>query len=230
MKTYTIRLIRHGETYGNEKGQYIGVTDLDLTTNGIKELQEFKKQNFYPSCDMLFASPLKRAVHSAQIIYPEKSENLITIDNLKEMDFGDFEGKTIDELKGREDFINWISGKVAAPPNGEDFNLFVARLANGLREIVQILMDNNKFSASVVMHGGAIMALLAVSAVPRRKEMSDWATGNGRGYTIKITPSLYASSGIIEVTGEIPPNGAGLINEVTEKLYKGIVDNGTEKN
>ena len=52
------------------------------------------------------------------------------------------------------------------------------------------------------MHGGAIMMLLGATAVPRHKPV-EWATDNGKGYSLLITPSLYHKSGIVEVNGII---------------------------
>ena len=52
----------------------------------------------------------------------------------------------------------------------------------------------------VIMHGGAIMMLLGVSAVPRHKPV-EWTADNGRGYSVRVTPSLYHKSGVIEVYG-----------------------------
>ena len=75
------------------------------------------------------------------------------------------------------------------------------------------------WSAAIVMHGGAIMTLLSVAALPRMK-MSEWECGNGRGYTIKITPSLYQRSGILEVVGEIPENAARIINGKQKEIMQ----------
>ena len=51
--------------------------------------------------------------------------------------------------------------------------------------------------AGVIMHGGAIMMLLGVSAVPHHKPV-EWTADCGRGYSIRITPSLYGKSGVVE--------------------------------
>lgn len=197
MKTYKIHFIRHGETLGNQEGLYIGVTDLELTTNGIKELKRLKNQNIYPPVPLVFSSPLKRAVNTAKILY-ENNEPYI-IDNFKETNFGAFEGKSIEELSSDEDFKDWFLGKTDRPKGGESFREFATRLSLGLREALQVMMDKDVYEASCIMHGGAIMALLTTTALPRRQSLQDWACNFGKGYTISITPSLYAKSGIIEV-------------------------------
>ncbi len=48
MKTYTIYLFRHGLTKGNLNAQYIGHTDLPLTTDSISALRSIKARHHYP--------------------------------------------------------------------------------------------------------------------------------------------------------------------------------------
>ena len=217
MRTYKLHLIRHGMTEGNAQGQYVGRTDLKITTNGIIELEKLRDEGIYPKCDLIFSSPLSRAVDTAKIIYPEK-EVLIN-KNFEEIDFGEFEGKTPEDLKDRQDYADWLAGKLPAAPGGENNVEFATRLCLGISETVRYMMDNECYSAAIVMHGGAIMTLLAVAALPRAK-MSEWACGNGRGYTIRITPSLYQRSGILEVVGEIPENAARVINGKQKEIMK----------
>ena len=209
MRTYKIHLIRHGMTEGNVSGQYIGLTDLKITTNGIIELENLKKEGIYPKCGLVFSSPLIRAVQTAELIFPEQTA--IVNEKFREIDFGRFEGKTPMDLKDDPDYAKWVSGELPAAPEGESTVSFATRLCEGIGEVVRYMMREEVYSAAVVMHGGAIMTLLSVAAVPRAK-MAEWACGNGRGYTIQITPSLYQRSGILEVIGEIPENGARVIH------------------
>ena len=217
MRTYKLHLIRHGMTDGNLNGQYIGVTDIPITTNGIIELNDLRERGVYPKCGMVFSSPMVRATETAKIIFPD--QEIIINDNLREINFGEFEGKTADELKDREDYTKWVSGELAAAPGGEATIDFATRLCTGIGQIVRAMMDQEIYSAGVVMHGGAIMTLLSVAAVPRRR-MAQWACGNGRGYTIRITPSLYQKSGILEVIGEIPDGEANLITGKQKEIMQ----------
>lgn len=217
MQTYKLYLIRHGMTTGNLTGQYIGRSNLPVTTNGIKELNDLRSLGIYPLCQMVFSSPLKRAVQTAEIIFPDSE--IIKENDFSEIDFGEFEGKTPLELKDREDYTKWVKGELPAAPGGENTVDFAARLCMGVNRSLRTMMERGVTSAGVVMHGGAIMTLLSVSALPRRK-MKDWACGNGRGYIVRITPSLYMKSGILEVIGEIPEGGAHLINGEQQKLFK----------
>lgn len=217
MRTYKLHLIRHGMTEGNVSGQYIGLTDLSVTTNGIIELKKLKADDIYPKCGLVFSSPLVRATETAKIIYPEA--DIIVNDNFREIDFGEFEGKTPNDLKDNEDYAKWVGGELPAAPGGESTLDFATRLCTGINEVVRRMMSEDVYSSAIVMHGGAIMTLLSVAALPRMK-MAEWACGNGRGYTIQITPSLYQRSGILEVVGEIPENGARIINGKQKEIMQ----------
>ena len=93
MRTLKIHLIRHGATDANIKGQYIGCkTDMPLSPEGLNELRLLKENMDYPKVDRIYSSPLLRCKQTAAVLYPEN--NVVCVDNLKEYDFGIFEGKT----------------------------------------------------------------------------------------------------------------------------------------
>ena len=197
MKTLKIHLIRHGATDANYNGQYIGCkTDLPLAPEGLNELRLLKENMDYPDIERLYSSPMLRCRQKGAVLYPDKQ--IIPVADLREYDFGSFEGKTAAQLESDPDFIPWTSGKLSAPPGGEDNSEFIKRLCVGLNKIVLDMTEDGVTSAGVIMHGGAIMMLLGASAVPRHKPV-EWTADNGRGYSLLITPSLYFKSGIVEV-------------------------------
>ncbi len=197
MKTFKIHLIRHGSTDANAAGMYIGNrTDLPLSPEGVRELGELRNMIEYPDIERLYTSPMLRCRQSANIIYPGFEPHII--DELTEYDFGEFEGKTAAQLEIVPEYLEWTSGKLDAPAGGESTVNFIKRQAFALNVIVRDMMQHDVTNAGVIMHGGAIMMLLANCAVPRRHSV-EWTSDNGRGYSVMITPSLYHSSGIIEV-------------------------------
>lgn len=197
MKTYKIHLIRHGLTEANIRGQYVGNrTDLPLCDEGVDELRALRDTVDYPDIQRLYTSPMLRCRQTANIIYPDTDYTVI--DEFAEYDFGDFEGKTASELEKDESFALWTSGKISAPPGGESTDNFIRRLALGFRAVVEDMMREGVSNAGVIMHGGAIMMLLSSCAVPRRKSI-EWQCENGKGYSVVVTPSIYHSSGVIEV-------------------------------
>ncbi len=196
MRTLRIHLIRHGSTDANALGQYIGCkTDAPLSPEGLNELRLLKENMEYPEIDSLYSSPMLRCRQTAAVLYPDNG--LIMVENLKEYDFGDFEGKTASQLENDADFLNWAAGKIP-PPNGEDNTEFIKRLCLGLQQIVLDMIEKGKSEAAVIMHGGAIMMLLGATAVPRHRSV-EWTADPGRGYSLLISPSLYHKSGIVEV-------------------------------
>lgn len=201
MRTYKLHMIRHGLTEANTDGRYIGVTDVPLSAVGIDWLQSQRKEGFYPAADIVFSSPLARCTETVGIIYPDKEPYLI--DELREYDFGEFENKTADELDGTDNYMDWISGKIPSPPGGEDPTEFTKRHCLGLNRVVKTMMEKQVFEAAAVMHGGVIMSLFAAAALPRRRPV-EWTCDPGTGFTVRITPSLYAKSGVIEVIDTIP--------------------------
>ncbi len=196
MRTYKIHLIRHGLTDGNLKGQYIGRTDLPVTPEGVKELQMLKDSIEYPNVPLLYSSPMLRCRQTAKILFPDNE--ITVIDNLREYDFGDFEGKTAAELEIDPAYLEWTSGRATCTPNGEDNAEFAGRIALGINEVIRDMMEKSVYRSAVIMHGGTIMTFLAACGLPRR-HLTEWATGNGRGYTILVDPSIYSRTGAVEV-------------------------------
>ena len=199
MRTLKIHLIRHGATDANYDGRYIGCkTDLPLAPEGLNELRMLKDDIDYPEIERLYSSPMLRCRQTGAVLYPDFEP--VTVEELKEYDFGSFENKTAAELESNPNFIPWTSGRLSAPPGGEDNSGFIKRICVGFNKIVLDMIENGLTESAVIMHGGAIMMLLGVSAVPRHKPV-EWTADNGRGYSVRVTPSLYHKSGVIEVYG-----------------------------
>ena len=199
MRTLKIHLIRHGATDANYDGRYIGCkTDLPLAPEGLNELRMLKDDIDYPEIERLYSSPMLRCRQTGAVLYPDFEP--VMVEELKEYDFGSFENKTAAELESNPNFIPWTSGRLSAPPGGEDNSEFIKRICVGFNKIVLDMIESGLTESAVIMHGGAIMMLLGVSAVPRSKPI-EWTADNGRGYSVRVTPSLYHKSGVIEVYG-----------------------------
>lgn len=170
-----IDLIRHGKTAGNAEMRYVGRTDEALSFSGISELVNIS----YPSCEVLITSPMKRCIQTAELIFPNKEP--IICDELRECDFGDFEGKNYIELSMDSRYQRWIDcGGEAAFPNGESPVDFKKRCVDGFLKCVNNIESS---SAAFVVHGGTIMAILEHFAEPHRGYY-DWHTANGHGFSV----------------------------------------------
>jgi alpha-ribazole phosphatase len=201
MQSYIIHLLRHGMTEGNQKGQYVGQIDLPVSTDGIKQLREFKDKYDYESPKLFFCSPLSRCSQTLKEIYGENIKT-IPVEGLKECSFGKFEGKVAADLTDDPDFIDWVqNGKPA--PGGEDNKAFAERVCNAFNDTVREILKAGVTESVICAHGGVIMTILAVYGIPRRQQL-DWMTNNGRGFTIRVTPGIWMRTGMVEVLSEFP--------------------------
>ncbi|HEX2939126.1 MAG TPA: phosphoglycerate mutase family protein [Ruminiclostridium sp.] len=201
MKAYHVYLIRHGMTQGNKEGKYIGRLDLPVSEQGKEEIAGMIKKYRYPYAEMFFSSPMTRCIETLKLIYPEAEPEIVK--DLRECDFGDYEGKALSELKDDPDYQKWASGSIETPPNGESSKSFQLRCCSAFEKIVEKLMRSGTSSAVIVAHGGTIMSILGTYGFPRR-QMYEWMTGNAMGYEVVITPQLWISGKAIEVAGAIP--------------------------
>ena len=178
-----IIFIRHLQTPGNEKRQYIGRTDESLSDRALEGFLSSK--NRYPAVKSVIASPMKRCIETARLIYPEAE--IRTEPLLRECDFGLFEGKTYEELKDHPAYIEWLeSGGMTAFPEGEPQELFRNRCAEGVQKWIEILLEEKAESAAFVVHGGTIMASLSRLA-EEPHDFYHWQVENGGGYEALVT-------------------------------------------
>lgn len=202
MKTYTIYLFRHGLTKGNLNAQYIGHTDLPLTTDSISSLKSIKAHKHYPEVDAVFSSPLKRCIDSAKIMFPKN--NTLVIDDFIEYNFGEFEGLTAEELKDNEDFKNWMHGDIyAAAPYGESNAQFSHRICDAFEKVVDGCVKTGTNNIAIVGHAGVLMTILACYGLPEAP-MAHWQMDAGYGYKLRLTPSLWMQARKIEVIDTSP--------------------------
>lgn len=202
MKSYVIHFIRHGAIDETLSGKYIGTTDVSLSDKGKADLKRLDYNCRYPGTQVVFTSPLKRCTETCKILYPEL--NPLSIHALCECNFGEWEGKTADELKSDPDFEKWLAGDNAVkPPKGESNADFTRRICLMFESIVEGLMKTGTTESVIVTHGGVIMTLLAVYGLPQAKPF-EWTMDNGYGYSLRVTPMLWQRDRVCEVFQQIP--------------------------
>lgn len=202
MKTYTIYLFRHGLTKGNLNAQYIGHTDLPLTTDSISALRKIRATEHYPKVQAVFSSPLKRCADSARIMFD--NSNIIVINDFIEYDFGEFEGHTADELKNNDNFKAWLKGGTQArPPFGESNEHFAKRVLTAFEKVINGCLQTGTDSIAIVGHAGVLMTILSCYCLPEAP-MAHWQMDAGYGYKLRLTPSLWSQARKIEVADTAP--------------------------
>ncbi len=193
-KSY-IHFIRHGLTEGNVKRWFYGWADIPLLAEGVEALQKLKKSDIYPplSDADCYTSGLCRTEQTLETIYGPVSHKVV--DDLKEINFGEWECKTFEDIKQEKLFDKWVNDKSGNffYPNGDSINTFYDRVSRGLatlRGCHRIKELSHRHSGQdaislVVCHGGVIAACMQ-NLFPNVETATffDWIPDPGRGYTV----------------------------------------------
>ena len=202
MKNYILSIIRHGMTDANEKGVYIGTTDIPLNNKGAAELAAKMDEYDYPSVQKVYTSPLLRCTETAEILFPEiETEKL---EDLRELYLGDFENKQVDELVGRDDFKAWLrGGRDSRPPNGESLNEMTARIYTSLHVMFMDMMQNGITHSAVITHGGIITNMLMGFGIPKYDQ--EYLKCNpGEGFDVMTTAAMWMNAQAFEILSRCP--------------------------
>lgn len=156
-----VYLLRHGETKYNADGnRYCGRTDIDLTEKGIGQANLVNSQLKGMAFDAVYASPLKRALYTAEIASGAKTVQ--TDARLIEVDFGNWEGKTKEEFISENAALweGWMNDPAVskAGGTGESGSDVVARVDDFYQEMLRKYPSGNIL---VVGHNGINRLYLA---------------------------------------------------------------------
>ena len=211
VKNYRLYLLRHGATQGNLDGVYVGGgTDEPLCRSGQQMLMTLMHRYEYPTVDLVFSSPMRRAVDSVEIFFPGAKDKVILPD-LRENHFGEFEGKTVADLIHSDNFRKWLDPAARyTPEGGESTKDFNARCAKSLMAMFEYMMRRHHDTAACVTHGGVIASMLAQCGMPRRPA-EHWNADRGCGFLVQCTPQFFMRDHIVEITDIVPGGYPGQI-------------------
>ena len=202
MKGYRISVLRHGMTEANEKGIYIGTTDVPLSAKGAADLAAKMDEFDYPTVHRVYSSPLRRCTETAEILFPYTE--LCPVDDLRELDFGEFENKSIEELAKREDYNKWIrGGKDNRPPKGESLEEMTARIYKALHAVITDMMESGLTHCAMITHGGIISNMLSCFGLPKY-DPKTLGCDFGMGFEIIVTAQMWLNSQAFEILGYCP--------------------------
>ena len=203
MKTFKLHLIRHGLTSGNLQGLYIGSgTDIPLCDEGRAQLKTLKKDFDYPVVPLVFTSPMKRATETAEILFPGVRQ--IELDDLREMAFGKFEGRAVQELVKDPEFAQWMDPTSRTNPDGaEDRKAFYDRTNVMLMKLFEYQLRTHTEEAACITHGGVIMNMMANHVLPQHKP-EEWMTDPGCGYSLRLDAEMWMRDHIAEAFDIVP--------------------------
>lgn len=146
-------LIRHGlpEFPGGQR-RCIGSTDLPLSVEGAAQATEMARS--LSSVTAVFSSPLTRAMQTAQAITPD----FTVMDDLRELDYGQWEGLTFPEIKQRFPALYGARANDLSllPPGAENSRLALSRFSAAVEQAAR----QSPGDFAVVAHGGVIALFL----------------------------------------------------------------------
>ncbi len=180
-----IWLLRHGRTEDNDRRRYLGRRDAPLSEAGASELCA---ADFAP--ELVYVSPLSRARQTARILFPGARQE--TVEALAEMDFGDFDGRSADEMADDAAYRAWVDGGcLGRCPNGETRAEFCARTCDAFAALVERAAAEGAEKLVIVAHGGTQRAVMERLSLPACGYY-DFQPVNGGGFVFEYDAALWA--------------------------------------
>ncbi len=160
-----IILVRHGQTVWNAQGRPRGRAEVPLDAIGrlqAKSIAQYISTHYRP--DVIYASPLRRAVQTAKAVAVHLGVDVRSHDGLLDVDFGAWEGRLPEDLEVHwaEAWETWLTyPERAVIPGGETLQAAQERALAALREICLAYADG----AVVVVGHTAINRLILLNVL-----------------------------------------------------------------
>lgn len=151
--------IRHGQTELNQQNRLhkrddeIGLDDIGRD-QACKVAVECKSQKV----EAIYSSTERRAIETAEIIGQDLGLRPTPLKALRERDWGDWTDRGWDDIKAELETMNLEARYKFVPPNGESWEQMDKRL----RKTLNVINSTRKDVVAIVMHGGALRALMPI--------------------------------------------------------------------
>ncbi|MGD0779190.1 MAG: histidine phosphatase family protein [Dehalococcoidales bacterium] len=105
-----IILVRHGETEYNASETFRGRADVPLNETGLKQAKLLGEYLAAEKINVVYSSPLQRAASTAEAIATPQKLEIKLVENLNDIDCGEWQGLTLKEVKERHEDIyqDWL--------------------------------------------------------------------------------------------------------------------------
>ncbi|MGP3929799.1 bifunctional RNase H/acid phosphatase [Nonomuraea sp. KM88] len=137
----SLLLLRHGETEMSLERRFSGRGDAELTPNGLAQASaaadRLSREPY--RLDVIVTSPLKRARQTAEVVAQRTGRDVEVDEDLREADFGVWEGHTFTEVQRRwpAELAAWLADPTVAPPGGESFAVAALRVQAAGERLVE---------------------------------------------------------------------------------------------
>lgn len=189
-------LIRHGESESNRNGEFQGWGATPLSPLGRAQaarLADYLRSRH--AFDALYSSDLVRAAETAEYLQQALGLPLRTDERLRELDFGEWSGRTFEEIRERYE-AEWTNPPRFDPSErrggGESFYELQARVVPALNEIALRHAGENVL---IVCHGGPIRVYLAHLLGAPLSEMWHMTIANTGISRVRPLEHIFSSSG-----------------------------------
>ena len=141
LRPTSLILLRHGETPLSVDKRFSGLGDPPLTADGTAQAEaaaaRLSRKPY--EIDVIVSSPLTRARQTADAVAARTGLAVSVEEDLRETDFGAWEGHTFAEIQKRwpDELAAWLADPEAAPPGGESFATTARRVERARARIIE---------------------------------------------------------------------------------------------
>ncbi|HTX36802.1 MAG TPA: alpha-ribazole phosphatase [Bryobacteraceae bacterium] len=154
-------LIRHPEPEASAVGRCYGSLDIPLSPEGLRHAHALAAALAGEPFAAIYTSPLQRCAETARILAAGRACPVETVNALREIDFGTFEGRSYDEIAALDPaaYREWMEYPTQAHfPEGESFQHMRSRVLSAASDL---LARHCGGCFALITHGGAIRVILA---------------------------------------------------------------------
>jgi alpha-ribazole phosphatase len=154
-------LIRHAAPVDDARGRCYGKLDIGLSAEGERQAEALARSLRGERLAVVVSSPARRAIETAIPLAAAQGLDVEIHDDLGELDFGELEGRTYDEIASSlpELYARWMSEPTSVRfPGGESYDDLRRRVE---RTVADLLDRHGDETVAVVTHGGVVRAAVA---------------------------------------------------------------------
>ena len=155
-----IILVRHGETEWNASETFRGRADVELNATGVRQAELLGKYLSADKIDLIYSSPLKRALRTAEAIARVQKIQVNAVENLIDFDFGEWQGLTLEEVKEKDEILyqDWLdTPEQVRIPGGETLENVLSR---AMPFVVDAVMKCKEGKVALVSHRVVLKVLI----------------------------------------------------------------------
>lgn len=165
-----IILIRHGVTLWNRSARIQGISDVELSPEGLRQAELLAKNFPFDKVDAVYSSDLSRAKTTAKFVADKFNLPVQTTSELREVDFGSWEGKYFSDLEKSEPDnlkIFYTAPDELRLARAETFQQAQSRAMSAIKKIIAYHELDGDSRIVAVAHGSINRTILcAVLGIP----------------------------------------------------------------